>query len=136
MDGRQSAKTVTERRKYPRIKTKNDVSYILLNAKRDVIDQGEGKALDLSQSGTLLETIKPLNGPFVILVTIDLEGKKVKVRGRIANTRRSANPGCYLTGIEFEGSREEQMEAIVAFVKVYNHRKQRDGNRNLYSISS
>ncbi|MCF8025052.1 MAG: PilZ domain-containing protein [Desulfobacteraceae bacterium] len=136
MDSQQNARTVTERRKYPRIETENDVSYVLFNADREVIDQGKGKALDLSQSGTLLETEKPLNGSFVILMTLDLEGKKVKVQGRVANIRKSDKPGCYRTGIEFVGSRDEQIEAIVAFVKAYNRRKQRDRNKQLYSVKS
>ncbi len=134
MANQQNERTVTERRKYPRIKTENDISYILFNANQDVIDQGKGKALNLSQKGALLETEKPLNGPFVILITLDLDGKKVKVKGRVANNRETDKPVCYLTGIEFEGSREEQIEAIVAFVKVYHRRKRPDRNKSLYSI--
>lgn len=134
MDSQQNAKTISERRKYPRIQTENDVGYILLNINEDVIDQGKGKTLNLSQSGTLLKTEKPLNGPFVILITFDLNGKKVKVKGGVANTRKSDEPGCYLTGIEFKGSKEEQIDAIVAFVKAYHHGKKRDSDNNLYSV--
>ena len=134
MDNRQNARTVTERRKHPRIETENEVSYVLFNVDREVIDQGNGKTLDLSQSGTLVETEKPLNGSFIILITLDLDGKKVKVQGQVANTRKSDKPGCYRTGIEFDGSRDEQIQAIVAFVKVYNRHKQRESNKSVYSV--
>ena len=127
-------RTVTERRKHPRINTENDVGYILFNANREVIDQDKGKALDLSQSGTLLETGKPLNGSFIILITLNLDGKKIKINGRVANTRKSNKPGLYLTGIQFDGSEEEKIEAIVAFVKTYYHLKQRRQRRNLRSV--
>lgn len=134
MDNQQNARIVTERRKYPRIEAENDVSYVLFNADREIIDQGKGKTLDLSQSGTLLETEKPLNGSFVILITLDLEGKRVKVQGQVANTRESDKSGSYRAGIEFVGSRDEQIRAIIAFVKVYNRRKQREHNKKVYSV--
>ncbi len=79
--------------------------------------------MNLSQSGALLETKKPLKGSFILLMTIDLEGKKVQVRGRVANTRKSDKSECYLTGVEFIGSKDEQRNAIVAFVKAYHRRK-------------
>lgn len=134
MDNQQNARTFTERRKCPRIEIENDVSYILFNADQKIIDQGKGKTLDLSQSGTLLETEKPLNGSFVILITLDLEGKRAKVEGQVASTRESDKPGCYRTGIEFVGSRDEQIHAVVAFVKVYNRCKQRERNKKVYSV--
>ncbi|MBS0013946.1 MAG: hypothetical protein KFF46_08235, partial [Desulfobacterales bacterium] len=69
MDRQQNATTVDDRRKSNRIKTENDVSYILFDANMDVTDQGSAKALDLSQNGILLETEKPLNGSCVMLIT-------------------------------------------------------------------
>lgn len=134
MDSQQNAKTIEDRRKSPRIQTENDVGYILFDANREVTDQGRAKALDLSQNGILLETEKPLNGSCIMLITLDLNGKKVKVKGRVANTRKSDKPGCHLTGIEFKGSEEQQTKAIVAFVKVYHNSRQRHQNKNRYSV--
>ncbi|MBS3809994.1 MAG: PilZ domain-containing protein [Desulfobacterales bacterium] len=112
-----------ERRKHPRIDTSNDVEYILLDQNRERVDKGEGQALNLSQSGAMLETKKPLNGAFIILITIDLEGKQVQVKGKVAYTRESDRPGFHVTGIRFTGSRKEHVNAIVAFVKTYYRRK-------------
>ncbi|MCF8026830.1 MAG: PilZ domain-containing protein [Desulfobacteraceae bacterium] len=134
MDSQQSAKTIADRRKSPRIQTENDVGYILFDDNREVTDQGSAKALDLSQNGILLETERPLNGSCIMLITLDLNGKKVKVKGRVANTRKSDTPGCHLTGIEFKGSEEQHKKAVVAFVKVYHNRRQRDQNKSLYSF--
>lgn len=113
----------TEKRRHPRINTANLVGYILFDEHRQKIGRGKGRTLNLSQSGALLETQSPLQGAFVLLVTIDLDGKKIKVKGRVVNTRTAAQPNCYLTGIEFVGSRTEQLDAIVAFVKAYYRRK-------------
>lgn len=134
MDRQQNATTVEDRRKSNRIKTENDVSYILFDANMDVTDQGSAKALDLSKDGILLESEKPLNGSCVMLITPGLNGEKVKVKGRVANTRKSDKPGCHLTGIEFKGPEEQQIKAVVAFVKVYHNRRQRDQKKNLYSV--
>ena len=112
-----------EKRRYARIKTANLLTYVLFDDQRKKIDQGRGRALNLSQSGALLETQKPLKGSFILLVTIDLDGKKIQVKGRVANTRKSNQAGFYLTGVEFIGPKDEQLNAIVSFVKAYHRRK-------------
>jgi len=119
----------TEKRRHSRINTSNMVEYALFNEQRKKIDQGIGRTLNLSQSGALLETEKPLEGSFILLMTLDLEGKKMQVKGRVANTRKSNKPGYYLTGVEFIGSKEEQINAIVAFVKAYHWRKHAEQKR-------
>lgn len=111
--------SVNEKRKHPRIETENEVDYILLDTNRERVGYGKARALNLSQSGVLLETETPLEGSFVILMTLDLDGNEVQVKGRIANTRESDKPGRYLTGIRFTGSKKEHKNAIVAFVKKY-----------------
>lgn len=101
----------------------NLVGYVLFDDNRKKIDQGKGRTLNLSQSGALLESLNPLRGAFVLLVTIDLDGTKVKVKGRVVNTRKDKLSNKYLTGIEFIGPRDEQHEAIVVFVKAHQRRK-------------
>jgi hypothetical protein len=64
-----------------------------------------------------------LKGSYIILVTINLDGRKVKVRGRVVTSRYVEASCCYLTGIEFIGPKDEQLEAIIVFVKAYQHRK-------------
>ena len=112
-----------EKRRYHRIKTSNVVIYILYNEKGVKVDKGKGRTMNLSQSGVLLETNKPLEGVYIILMTIDLEGKKLKVKGIVAHTRSDEPSGHYLSGIKFIGPQEKQREAIVAFVKAYHYRK-------------
>ncbi len=113
----------SEKRRFPRITASTVVGYALFDAYRERIDRGKGRTLNLSQKGTLLETQNPLHGEFIILLAHDLEGEKIKVKGRVANTRRSDITGLYLTGVEFIGSHDAQRKAIVAMVKVYNHQK-------------
>jgi len=112
-----------DQRRFPRISSENEVGYALYNESKIKIDQGTGKTINLSQTGLLLETKKVLNGAYIMLITIDLDGKKVKVKGRVVVSRYNESSGCYLSGIEFIGPKDEQLEAIVVFVKAYHRRK-------------
>lgn len=123
MDSKQDPTNFNEKRKHPRIDASNEVEYILLDNNREKIGQGKGRTLNLSKKGALLETEKPLNGLFIILMSIDLDGNQVQVRGRLAHSRESEEPGRYLTGIKFTGSKNEHINAIVAFVKTYYRKK-------------
>jgi hypothetical protein len=125
----QNSSSYTEKRKYPRIETSNDIFFILLDNNGEEIEKGQGRTRDLSQSGVLLETQKPLKGSFIILMTLDLEGNEVQVKGIVAHTRESERPGYYLTGIRFEGSRKDHINAIVAFVKNYYRKKHKEQNQ-------
>ena len=118
--------TLHEKRKCPRITTENRVGYILFNQEKKKIDRGYGRTRNLSQTGVLLETEKILDGAFVALVTIDLEGKKVTVKGKVITSRFNPETGCYLSGVQFIGPKDEQLEAIKTFVKIHLHRKYAD----------
>ncbi len=125
MDECEKMSVIKEQRQCPRISSENKVGYALYNESKVKIDQGTGRTINLSQTGLLLETKKVLNGAYILLITIDLESKKVKVKGRVVTSRYEESSGCYLSGIEFIGSKDEQLEAIVVFVKAYQHRKHR-----------
>jgi PilZ domain-containing protein len=112
-----------EQRRCPRIESENTVGYVLYDEMKKKVDQGAGRTRNLSQTGVLLETKDILKGSYILLVTIDLDGKKVRVRGRVVTSRYIEASGCYLTGIEFIGPKDEQLEAIKVFVKAYQHLK-------------
>lgn len=112
-----------EKRKAPRIDTTNVVEYTIFDEERQTLDKGHGLTVNLSQSGLLLQTPKPLKGVFVMLMTIDLAGNSIEVEGRLVYSARDPNSGEYLSGIEFTGPKDQQVQAIVAFVKAYQRRK-------------
>jgi hypothetical protein len=56
-------------------------------------------------------------------MTIDLDGTKLKVSGKIINSRACKQTESYLTGIEFVGPRDKRIKAVVAFVKAYQRKK-------------
>jgi c-di-GMP-binding flagellar brake protein YcgR len=133
MKNQETMSTVKDQRRFPRISSENRVGYALYNELKVKIDQGTGRTLNLSQTGVLLETRKILDGAYIMLMTIDLEGKKVKVKGRVVVSRYDESSSRFLTGIEFIGPKDEQREAIVVFVKAYQHRKHQEAIKRVNS---
>jgi hypothetical protein len=129
----------SNKRKHARIQTLNIVSFILFDQFKKKLGNGKGHTVNLSQSGALLETKSPLRGSYIVLMMLDLEGRQVHLKGKIAHSRETGISGRYLTGIEFVGTSEETTKAIVAFVKAFNRRKhaikvhvQPDGMASVY----
>ncbi|MBI5593133.1 MAG: PilZ domain-containing protein [Deltaproteobacteria bacterium] len=108
-----------ERRRSPRIEASILVKYIIYDNKGKALELGKGRTVNLSRHGILLETPKPLNGVFAMLMTIDLDGKDVKMKGRIVHSNMQEATGRYYSGIDFIGPEDQQVAAIVAFVKFY-----------------
>lgn len=113
-------------RRHPRVRSLNIVYYALFDANGKKTGLGKGRILNLSKKGALLETQVPLEGSFIVLLAAGPDGGTVKVKGRIANTRKSGPHGIYHAGIEFIGSQAEQVNAIVALVKAYNNQRHKE----------
>ncbi|MFO7687478.1 MAG: PilZ domain-containing protein [Deltaproteobacteria bacterium] len=113
-----------EKRKNPRVTTHNVVSYICLDADGHQIAEGIGTTVDISQGGTLLETSRPIDAEYVLLMSIDLNNNMIETKGKVAHSR-SVGPAKYLTGIQFLGEREEVTQVVKNFIIDYHSRKNR-----------
>jgi hypothetical protein len=112
-----------ERRRHPRISTLNAVTYLLYDRKGKMVSKGRGHTINLSQDGVMLETRTAIDGVFIVLMAIDLNGRELTIKGRVAHTRGDSASGRFLSGIKFTDPQDKQREVIVAFVKAYHHRK-------------
>jgi len=92
--------TFKERRKHPRFKTNDPISYVCIDNNGNRIKEGKGKAINVSKGGILIETQDSFNWQDILLLGIDLKDKPVSVKGRVVycNTDDS---GMVQTGIEF-----------------------------------
>ena len=124
--------TIAERRRHPRIDTVNIVDYFLFNEKKIKIGHGKGRTINLSQTGTLLQTKKKIEGAFIVLMVIDLDGNRVQVNGKVITSRICKKTGNYLTGIEFVGTKDKHVNAIIAFVKIYQRSKTKAENQSAF----
>jgi c-di-GMP-binding flagellar brake protein YcgR len=111
-----------DRRKYPRVDVYSSISYVCIDVDGKLIDQNMGVALNLSQSGILLETGRPIESNIVSLMFVDLEEKLVEIRGEVAYSEQKES-GMYFNGIRFKGNHEENIQFAEKLVRAYHYRK-------------
>ena len=91
--------TSENKRKHERIKSLN-LSYICLDEDENIIKQGMGRTLNISESGILLETHFPIEPEHLIQLTISLEEDLLDLKGKPVHVR-SIDEGVYEIGIQF-----------------------------------
>ena len=109
----------TDRRKYPRINISSSVDYVCLDDKHQKIEEGKGRVLNISQGGALMETPEAINSKYIVIVTIDLEGNTIKLKGKVIHTRKLDPNSAALTGIQFLEPYGTQREIIAKFVRAH-----------------
>ena len=111
-----------EKRKHVRVETSNHILYESIENGGTIVSHSMGKALNISQSGILLETAHPIEAEYVSLLTVDLENNLIEMTGRLIYCRET-DSGMYKAGISFIGSDEETSKFAVKLIKLYHHRK-------------
>jgi c-di-GMP-binding flagellar brake protein YcgR len=91
--------TSENKRKHERIKSLN-LSYVCLDEDQNIIKQGMGRTLNISESGILLETHFPIEPEHLIQLTISLEEDLLDLKGKPVHVR-SSDEGVYEIGIQF-----------------------------------
>lgn len=110
----------SERRKHPRIKTSNLISYYSFDESGKLISHGLGVALDISKGGILLETPCFVESGPIVLAAIDWEKNLVEVKGNLIYSVKKSNE-MYRCGIEFVGINERVKDFIVNVIKNHNY---------------
>jgi hypothetical protein len=106
-----------EKRKYPRISSLN-LSYVCLDENNEIIKQGMGRSLNVSESGILLETHFPIDDQLIVTLTLGLEEDLVDIKGRPVHTRIN-DDGKYEVGIEFLKSDVKTHKALKKFIDTF-----------------
>ena len=91
--------TSENKRKHERIQSLN-LSYICLDEDQNIVKQGMGRTLNISESGILLETHFPVEPKHVVQLTISLEENLLDLKGKPVHVR-SIDEGKYEIGIQF-----------------------------------
>jgi len=121
--------TKSDRRKHPRVKTRNQVSYVCIDDKENELAEGIGRTLDISQSGVLLETNDIVDSEYILIMTISLDSEILEIKGKVVYSRIK-DSGKFLTGIHFMESRTKKLEIIKAFIRVYSYEKAKNTGVN------
>ena len=96
------------RRKYPRIKICNPISYDCVDQKGNLLDQNMGIALDVSQNGILLETPQKIESKTISLLFVDLDNELIEIPATVVFSIMKKDMK-FKSGINFQGSREENI---------------------------
>ena len=91
--------TSENHRKHERIQSLN-LSYLCLDEDNNIVKQGMGRTLNISESGILLETHFPIESKHSIQLTISLEEDLLDIKGKVIHVR-SIDGVKYQVGIEF-----------------------------------
>ena len=112
----------SDKRRHPRVSTFNPISYVCLDEDDVAVEEGMGATRNISQSGALLETSRPITSKYIMLITIDLEKNIMETKAEVVHSRQEES-GKYLTGIQFIGSSEDIKKMIKNFIIDYHRRK-------------
>ena len=108
-----------ERRKHPRIDALNLLSYLVIDQKGQVVTQGVGRTLNVSEGGVLLETHIPLNPDHKVSLFVALENDLIDVSGTIVYCKVSEEAK-YHTGIAFENPDEASRKILERFIRAFS----------------
>jgi hypothetical protein len=103
-----------EKRKHPRVDTLN-LFYICLDEDQQVIKQGMGRTLNVSESGILLETYFPIEATHTVVLSIGFQERLVDIKGRPVHIR-STRAGVYEIGVEFTQLDETARHALKGYL--------------------
>ena len=111
-----------DRRKFPRVVVYSSISYVCVDDKGNLIDQHMGVALNISQTGLLLETGHQLDTNLISLMFVDLENNLAEIGGEIVYSRPTESV-MYQNGIHFRGSHADNIEFAQKLIRAYHYRK-------------
>jgi len=113
---------LSDRRRYPRVRIYDPVSYMELDTNDLSIREYPGIALNISQSGICIETFTEIPSKFIRLAFVDLADNLVEIKGRIVFGRRK-NDGKFEFGVRLQGSHNENIRFARSMVKAFHYQK-------------
>ena len=106
--------TSEDKRKHERIESLN-LSYICLDEDENIVKQGMGRTLNMSESGMLLETHFPIEPKHTLQLTISLEEDLLDIKGKPIHIR-SVEGGKYQIGIQFQDLGQKSTQMLKKFI--------------------
>ena len=115
--------TSENQRKHERIQSLN-LSYICLDEDQNIVKQGMGRTLNISESGILLETHFPIEPNHTIQLTVSLEEDLLDIKGNPVHVK-SLDEGKYQIGIKFVDLDENDANTLQNFINRGETKKSR-----------
>ncbi len=106
-----------EKRKHVRFDTVNPSEVRIYND-NVLINEGNGKTLNISRGGALLETPFPMEKGQKLALVISLEKEFVYISGNVVHTR-SESADCHKTGVEFKSIDDRGLAVLDKYIKLF-----------------
>ena len=116
-----------EKRKYPRVRIFNVISYVGYDANDDMLEQNIGVAIDISQSGLLIEAAEKVESEYLSLVASTQNDKLIEIEARVAHCREM-DSGKYQMGITLQGSQEDNIRFVKELIRSFYYRHKNMSN--------
>ena len=110
------------RRKHPRVKTRNLISFFSYDEQGLLTSQGLGKAMDVSKGGIKLETPHPVDSGVISLMAVDVGSKFIEIKGKLVYCQKTGS-GMYHSGVKFFGTDNRLNSFVAGLIKEYISRK-------------
>jgi hypothetical protein len=110
---------LNEKRHHPRINSLNLISYNCIDATENVVAQGMGRTLNVSEDGILLETHVSIDPQYTIELAIGLEDELINIKGSIIYSTPGKNEK-FQSGIEFFETDDATIEILKKYIKVFS----------------
>ena len=111
-----------DRRKRVRVEANNLISYESIDKDDKILFNSMGRAVNVSQSGILIETARHVEGEYVSIRTVDLTNNLIDVRGQVIYCRK-VESGLFQSGIRFIGPEQETAVFVMKLIKLYQYRQ-------------
>ncbi|HAY39597.1 MAG TPA: hypothetical protein DCY53_09825 [Desulfobacteraceae bacterium] len=110
---------INERRYHPRINALNLISYNCIDATKNVVAQGMGRTLNVSEDGILLETHVSIDPKYTVELAIGLEDELINIKGSIIFSAPGKDEK-YEAGIEFVETDDASIDILKKYIKVFS----------------
>jgi hypothetical protein len=111
--------STNEKRQRHRINSLNLISYSCIDATENVVAQGMGRTLNVSEDGILLETHVSIDPEYTIELAIGLEDELINIKGSIIFSAPGKDEK-YEAGIEFIETDDASIEILKKYIKVFS----------------
>lgn len=111
--------TTNERRYHPRISALNLISYDCIDETEQIVAQGMGRTLNISEGGILLETHIPIDPQNTIALAIGLEDELIDIKGEVVFSMAGIDEK-FEAGIEFLEMPDSTLDILKKFIKAFS----------------
>ena len=113
----------SHQRKHERVDSLNLLSYFCENDRQEVIAQGMGRTLNVSEGGILLETHVQIEDQSTVFLSIGFQDDVTEVMGKVIYSKKGDNDR-WRSGIEFVAPDKNSQRSIKKYIDAFTrHQK-------------